>query len=253
MSLSPFKRSTIAPEDTEISVVDADPRIVPATDLLRAFQAKLEEVSRDREIAICEHFLRDKPVKPAGMIVDTKLMTITDYSQDTRQREMLAKLKRERDRGTPTAPAPPDPDIASKTILDGLAVIKGVPFVPPPAYAAQIAQFDRQIAALNAAISEQTKLIEDLRDELTYEYAQKLVPVWNELQREFFRSAQEMARNFDRVQQFRHRITQAGIRSRPDILGQPTVRAPLVLGSESEWDSEIRQWGRILEQNGILK
>jgi hypothetical protein len=151
-----------------------------------------------------------------------------------------------------TPAASPSPAAPSPAIAAGLEVLAGKPVAPPPDHQARLLEIDRQIAALGAAMMEQAEVCEEIAGALTLDYAQRLQPAWNQLQIEMYRAAQELARSTRRVREFRAKITAAGIGSRSDILAMPNVRAPLMLGDESVYDSEISGWRRILERLGIL-
>jgi hypothetical protein len=205
-------------------------------DLLTSFRDRAERLEREKQRLDLENYFVGKSPDPKS-------------PQDSAMRARLALLRADPPLTPVTSPSPAAP---SPTIAAGIEVLAGKPVAPPPDHRAKIQEIDRQITALKAAIMEQTEVCERITGELTLEYATRLRPAWNQLQVEMFRAAQELARSAKRVREFRSAITAAGIQSRSDILAMPNVRAPLMLGDESVYDSEISTWRRILERLEIL-
>lgn len=225
------------PVEVTIPHLADDAEYAAAIDLLSAFERRKERLERDKQRITLERHLDGKTPDPRS-------------STDTSLRARLRALQTETSGQTSAAPTAPAG--APAAITAGLAVLSGTPLAPVLDHEAQIQEIDRQIAALRDAIREQTEVREEIADRLTLDYAQRLQPAWNQLQVEMYRAAQELARSTRRVREFRAKITEAGIRSRSDILAMPNVRAPLMLGDESAYDSEISGWRRILERLGIL-
>jgi hypothetical protein len=225
------------PAEVVIPCVADDPTFAAAAELLSAFRTRLERLNRERMRLILERELDGKPVDPKS-------------ETDATLRRRLAALRAD----PPLLPhaLPAMPGATPPAIALGLEVLAGNAITPPPDHAARMREIDRQIDALGPAINEQGAVCDALADELTLRYARQLKPAWDALQLEMYRAAKELSRATRRVQDFRVAITGAGIRSRTDILAMPNVRAPLVLGDETNFDSEISGWRRILERLGIL-
>jgi hypothetical protein len=216
-----------------------DPDYARAAELLAAFGERLHRLEREREHITLTAYLRDRP---AG----------GNTGNDDNLRAKLARLRDE-----------PVPELVlvargaalkpSATIARGLDVLHGIAIPPAPDERTRLAEIDRQVQALGAAINEQTEILNGLADALTVKYARQLKPAWDALQVELFRDAQQLSRTARRVHELRREINVAGIRSCTAILSMPNVRTPLLLGDESTWDSEISGWRRILERLGIIK
>jgi hypothetical protein len=236
MSILKGKQQT-DPMDVPVPQLADDPGYATETALLMAFERRKTQLERDKQRLELEahlHLRSPDPKSPA----------------DVALRARLTKLQAEAE--AEKVSTPPASGTSSPAIAAAVAILNGESPQQNPDRAAQIAEIIRQIAALNAAIREQSEARDGIAAELTLEYCQRLQPVWNILQLEMFRAAQELARSARRVREFRAKITAAGIGSRSDILAMPNVRAPLVLGDESVYDSEISGWRRILERLGIL-
>jgi hypothetical protein len=224
------------PAEVEIPQLRDDPRYAAAAELRSTFEQRMARLEREKMRMILARDLNGRTPDPKS-------------TSDQALRARLAVLSAE----PPIQPLAPTPTAStSPAIALAMEVLNGKPVAAAPDYAAQIQEIDRQIEALYRAICEQAAIVDDIADELTLEYALRLRPAWNQLQIEMYRAAQELARTTKRVQQFRNAITAAGIRSRSDILAMPNVRAPLILGDETHYDSEITGWRRILERLEIL-
>lgn len=216
-----------------------DPRHSEPAAVLAALRQHLRQLELLRQRLILERHLAGKPVDARS-------------STDQMLRQRLAKLQTETaDMTAPTVPmaaAAIPPAVAA-----ALALIRGETIPPAPDHAAQIAEIDAKMTVLDLAIREQAEIVDGVVDQISAEIATDLKPAWDSLQLELYRAAQELARTTRRVRQLRADIAAAGVRSRSDLLLTPNVRAPLMLGDESHWDSEIAGWRRMLEQWGLLK
>jgi hypothetical protein len=224
------------PTEVEVPQLVDDVEYAAATTLLSGFTDRLEWLKLEKERVDLERHLSLRDANPKS-------------ETDRGLRARLALLTANASAAPTRSPAP---DAPSSAIALALTVMNGQPVAPLLDHKAQIAEIDRQIRALEAAISEQSEEVDRIAGELTLRYAKQIKPMWDAVQVEWYRAAQELARHTRRVHDFRAKITAAGIRSRSDILAMPAVRSPLFLGDESVYDSEIRGWGRILERLGIL-
>ena len=241
MSLLPTRQTRPDPAETPIPQLRDDPAYAEAEALLAAFRDRLEAIERDAQIIAYEqHF--------AGRTTEA------DGESDALLRRRWAELQAAVLAAAPVAPvAASKAPAPSAAIAAGLALLAGEPVPVAPDHRARLVQLDRDRAAILAAITAQTEAVGAITAELTFRYATQLRPAWNAMQLGMYRAAQELARSAARVRDFRASITAAGIRSRSDILAMPNVRSPLILGSESQYDSEISGWRRILEKQGVLK
>lgn len=225
------------PADVEIPQLRDDPEFAAASDLLSDFSRHQERLERERYKWVLEQDLSNREPNPTS-------------TNDAMLVSRLAELRA----APPLAPsALAAPSAPTPAIAIGLDLLRGAPAPTSPDFRERISETDRQLAAIKIAIREQTEIVDNIAGELTLKYAKQLQPAWNALQLEMYRAAQELARTTRRVQEMRAAITAAGIGSRSDVLAMPNVRAPLMLGDESIWDSEISGWRRILERMGILK
>ncbi len=241
MSLLSTRTARPDPAETVIPQLRDDPEYAAAAALLAAFRDRLAQIERDRQIIDYEaHFAGRAPE--------------SDGESDAQLRRRLAELRAAAQGVAPVAPvAAAKSPAPSPAIAAARAMLAGEVVPAAPDHRARLLQLDHDRAIVMAAITAQTEAVDAIAGELTLKYATQLRPAWNALQLEMYRAAQELARSAARVREFRAAITAAGIGSRSDILAMPNVRAPLILGSESQFDSEISGWRRILENMGILK
>jgi hypothetical protein len=224
------------PAEVVIPRLADDPQYAEATTLLSNFTDRLDWLRREKDRVDLDHYLSGREVNPKS-------------ETDRSLRARLALLNSHA-AAAPVALAAPD--APSPAIALALSVLAGQPVAPVLDHKAQIAEIWRQIDAIEAAIREQNEVCENIAGELTLRYAKQIKPAWDQVQIEWYRAAQELARQTKRVHQLRAAITAAGIRSRSDVLAMPNVRSPLMLGDETNWNSEIAGWRRILEKLGIL-
>lgn len=243
MSILPSRPTRGDPAETVIPRIYDDPAYAEAVALLTAFQRRLAAIERDRMIITYELDFAGRQAEPAST---------TDSMLRARWAALVAEAAAEG--SAPVAPAAaakaPAPSAA---IAAAQALLAGEPVPVAPDHRARMVQIDRDHTLIRAAIFEQAEIVDQIAAELTFQYAKQLQPAWNALQLEMYRAAQELSRSTARVRAFRSAITAAGIGSRSDILSMPNVRSPLILGNESQYDSEISGWRRILENMGILK
>jgi hypothetical protein len=224
------------PIEVVIPQLRDDPQYAEAMELLSALTDRHDWLKTERDRVELDRHLSIRNVDPKSQT-------------DLFLRKRLATLNA----NAAAAPAPAAaPDSPSPAIALALSVMAGKPVTPLPDHTKQIEEIDRQITAFRAAIQDQNEICENIAGELTLQYARQIKPAWDQLQVEWYRAAQELARQTRRVHQLRAAITAAGIRSRSDVLAMPAVRSPLMLGDDSMWDSEISGWRRILERLEIL-
>ena len=226
------------PADAAIPRLTDDAAYAAAAELLGTLTAGLAAIERDRDrVGLERHFATRAPEN--------------DGETDRMLRARLAKLQKDIVAAVPAAPRAAA-DAPTAAIAAALAVLAGQPVAEPPDHAARVRELDRQHDMVREAIMEQSAVVDTIADEVSFRYAKQLKPSWDALQLRWYRAAQELARVTQQVHEKRSEITSAGIKSRTDVLSMPNVRSPLFLGSETQYDSEIRGWGRILERLGIL-
>jgi hypothetical protein len=222
--------------DVKLPSVRDDSAYAAAEALLTAFRERYERLGRDRLCLDYErHFAGRAPESDSGS------------DRDLRKRWVALRNEAKAD-----APPPVKPAAQSAAIAAGLAVLGGERIDPPADLQARYQEIDRKRAALTEAIREQTDERDGIADELSFKFSTELRPAWDRLQIEMYRAAQELARAAARVRTFRNHMIEAGIKPNSQTIRMPPVRAPLVLGSESEWGSELSQWGRQLEEWNLI-
>ena len=230
------RTKTPQPDDERVPNLRADPRIVPANELLGAFNARMDLLQRAKlRIGYEQHFGSRLPED--------------DSDHDKPMRLKLQELQRDPQISSLSLAGP---DAPSGPVALGLEILNGKPVPAPMNVADRVRDIDQQIAALQEAVRAQTEICDAIAATLTVEFATALKPRWNEIQLEMYRAAQELARSARRVREFRAAIVAAGIGSASTILSMPSVRAPLILGDESDWSSEIAGWRRTLQVLGII-
>ena len=149
--------------------------------------------------------------------------------------------------------ADPSPTtIPSAEIARGLSILQGH-LVEEPDREERIRVLRSHVRELDKAVRAQDDVIRDLRGEMSYRLSQRIEPYYTTQQVELFRICREMAAWSDAMKAFFAEAGAAGYELRSDILPAPRLTAPLHLGSEEQWDSQISHFRRDLIQRGLLK
>jgi hypothetical protein len=223
----------VSPAD-DIRDVRADPRLRGPLELLGAFETRQHLLERARlRLTYQHHFAGRLP------------------SDDSEADKPLRARLRELERDPPLQPTPARAlPTASAAISRGLQILAGEKVEVAPTIAGQIVEIDRQLSALGAAISEQKEIVNAIAADLAVEYGKELLPTWNDAVLAMYRAAQELSRSTTRFRELRGACIANGIRT--EILRSPNVSAPLVLGDETDPQSQISFWRRTLEDWRVL-
>jgi hypothetical protein len=137
--------------------------------------------------------------------------------------------------------------------LDIIAGSRPVTRTNRPEYRRElIKQMESDRDEILKGIHVQQAIVDDLRNELSGDMARRLQPDHKKLMLAQFRAAQAFAAATDDEAQFRISVIGAGYMWRADLLQGPQLRAALVLGSESTFDSDISRARRMLEDLNVL-
>lgn len=224
-------------DDLDVPQVADDPDYARAAAVLTAFVEHAEGLRQERRRLQLEGHFQNRPARdnsPADQGLLAQLIALRSLP--------------------PLSPTPtPAPASASPAILAGLAVLAGEPVVPKPGLQEQVQLVDRQLAVLSDACRAQQEIVDAIRDEVSARYAKQIKPRWDAIVLSMYRDAQQLARSTAEFRDLRAKIVRAGITGNSVVLRAPNVRTPLVLGSETDWGSEISTWRRLLESWGLLK
>lgn len=216
---------------TEIEALDA--RIADARAVMNVLQEGLREIDKELDAIRLERYL-----STSGLQKNQRAL-----------RDQLKEL-RESMRAGNAAPPAGGGDLPT-AVAKALALLReGTQ--PPLKDARTVEQLEGNRKIIREAICEQTPIIEELVSGRGAAIQRTMRPEWDKEQLELFRALQVAAAKADVVRKRRQSvIADCGV-WRPDILAEPIWRSVLVLGSESEWDSEISRARRTLEELKIL-
>jgi hypothetical protein len=243
MALAAKLRTAFAPDSaahgTMPRIAD-DAEFAAASALLGTLRDHLGLLERQKMRLTIERELDGKPVNLRS-------------PNDTSLRARLAALRAD----PPLVPVTSSgrsafPSASSQVIAAALAIVDGAPLPPVLDHGAQLAEIDRRHAAVRAAIFEQTEECDRISNEVSYKACLEIRPRWDAAQLQMFRAAQALAAAAEHVKELRRDMVSSGIRPLSHVIKMAPVRSPLVLGSETDWNSELAQWGRILESWGLL-
>jgi hypothetical protein len=148
-----------------------------------------------------------------------------------------------------TEPAPAD---VPPALAAALGLLKGEDVPPEVSPAERRARLERERQTLKEAMQLQAGIVEQLRAELSYEVCKELKAHHDAVLVAFLRALQTSAALADKERDFRSALLIAGYEIQPDLLPAPFIAAPVLLGSERRYDSQISNYRRFLQQRGIV-
>jgi hypothetical protein len=215
------------------------PAAAPLFHVRRLLTGGLERINAESDLLGIEQYL-------AGGASKTR-------SNKLRQEERAARLRAELGRDTaptvqPPGEMPPEVERALAVLNDEAAALKG-----PPKPAARMALLQDIKVIVEEAIRAVDAQLEELRRSLAYEQAVRLQKRHGALLLQLFRAAQQFSEKAAEEHLLRAAFTGAAYPPRWDLLPAPGVLgAILVLGRETEWESQLSEYRRFLEQRGLL-
>ena len=211
--------------------IDADPRFAAASAILRTLEDGMRQIDREADALRVEDHLARQP-------------------GDARAPMMRERLKQLRsDTGRPAAPASSSDMPAS--VSAALELLHGTR-APRRDRRAALRQLEEDRAVIHEGIIAQTVVVDSLRDELSTALARRLTDQHRELVLAQYRAAQSLSAATAAEMALRREVTAAGFIWKPELLPAPVLRSALLVGTESDFDSEISRTRRQLEELKIL-
>jgi hypothetical protein len=123
----------------------------------------------------------------------------------------------------------------------------------PPDREGRVAVLHGHDRLLRNAIAAQADIVDRIRSDLSVDHAERLRPAHDDLLIAIYRAAQALSCAMDAERQFRaDAILSRGYSWCPSIVPAPDLSGALLLGSETDFNSEIARWRRFLEARGVL-
>jgi hypothetical protein len=221
----------MAKKSTPIEPIDTNPRFAAASAILRALLEGERQVERERDALIIEGHLASRP-------------------QDPRRADMTARLKKLRAAAPRDIPAN-DPALAPP-VAAALELVRGAKAPRRVDRGTLIAQIEDDRYVIRLGIITQHAVVDAIHAELSGEVNMRLRETQRALVLQRFRAEQALAAAWGEELALKRNVVQAGYAWRPDLLPSPSARAGLILGSESDFDSEISRTRRMLEELNVL-
>jgi hypothetical protein len=150
-------------------------------------------------------------------------------------------------------PAPRQPDAIPPEVKAGLEVFSAGAPKAPQSHAGRLAELDTMQIVVDEAIRVNRKQIDELRGVVGFEMSTRLQKKHGELSIAVFRAAQQLSEAAEAERSLRSAYTSAGYSSRTDLLPAPGVLgAILMLGSESDYSSQLSSYRRFLQSRNLL-
>ena len=241
MPVAKFRQSEPDPFEAPIVAPLADdPEYAAAVALLAALRARDERRQQELDRLALERHFENKP------------SAMSDGARDAMLRQRLVKLLELpsywHQEGTDPAPT----TIPAPALARGLELLRGGDVSPELSRAERLGRLHREGMILDEAIRFQTGVVDELRNEISYRVCSELRGHHDAVLLTFYRAAQALAAITDRERDFRSAVITAGYEVRPDLISPPFITAPLMLGSEKQYDSQISAYRRHLQDKGIV-
>lgn len=213
--------------------IETHERSANASAVLRTLEHGMERIERDIDALRIEEHLARQP-------------------KDPRAPTLRARLAEHRANAPPKAQPAPAPGSVPPIVSSALELLGGA---RPPRRVDRrklIAQLEEDRELVREAIYAQQPIVDAIRDELSVDAARRFLKQHQGLVVAQYRAAQAFAAATDALGDFALAFTASGYCWRADLLPAPNMRAALLLGSERDFDSEVRRTGRQLEEANAL-
>jgi hypothetical protein len=220
----------LAPAESTPETLADDPSFAAEAATLAKLEAAAARVARELEY----HQMR-----AAG---GAGLSSASPRRQATEQR--LAALSEEFSRPHD------DPDVLAiaRALADGDEGLAA-----PPDREGRVATLRWHDRLLATAISAQAEIVERIRGDLSTDHAERVRADHDRLLIDIYRAAQQLSRAMDAERQFRaDTIIARGYTWKPSLTPEPALGGALLLGSETDFGSELATWRRFLEARGTI-
>jgi len=219
-------------------------------DRLHAFQARKRRAEAELQREVLEAHFEGRPLgedrTSPGM--RGKHVDIISSSPDAALAAKLGEL-----RGLPEYPfGEAETPKANSAIARAAQLLKGMLPAKVMTKPERLARLRADVEAMDAAIAEQTAVLEDLGARLSFELSQKLAPIHRDRLREYFVMCRNLAAATAEMQDFYAGVNAGGYRLRSDLVPAPIATAPLHLGTEDQHASQISAFRRQLIGMGAL-
>ena len=216
--------------------IHEDPRYAEPAGVLRTLTDGLQKLENEIQALRLEEHLATRPN-------DVRAPMMRDWLKQLRPNVPLPILALDSDSAK-------DSD---STIRTGIEAIRGGAVATVPANRkAAIEALEVRAERVRQARRAQQSIVDRVHNELSAEMAQSVQAEHRKLIVAQYRAAQAFSAATEAEQAFHRTVTAAGYQFRSDILPAPGFRAALVLGFESQTDSEIARVRRFLEETKSL-
>jgi hypothetical protein len=219
------------------------PAAKPLLAIERTLKASLQRIMDERDLIHIERHLSGA-MGSQGVVAPTG-----EKAKEFKERR--DRLKTKLKVGSVEPPAP-KPGALPDSIVRALEVFSDKAVKDRPAPGARLTELDEMEIVVTAGLYDISAMIRDLRADAAHDEAQKLKKRHGELSLELFRCAQKFAESAERERSLRAAFTSAGYSPMHHILPGLQLSSVLVLGSESDYTSQLSSYRRFLEDRKLL-
>lgn len=220
------------------------PAAKPLLEIDRVLKANLQRITDETALIHTERYLAGSlgasgAVPPKG-------------PKAAKFREKRDRLKAKLKVGAPV-PAKPKPGALPDSVVRALAVFESNTPKDRPAQGMRLAELAEMEIVVSEGIGAVRTLIDEMRRDASYDQAAILQKRHGELGLALFRAAQAFAEAAEAERSLRTAFVGAGYSPRYDQLPGLQLGAVLVLGTESDYSSQLSQYRRFLQSRGLLR
>jgi hypothetical protein len=233
---------------TALGVVpfESVPQAKPWLEIARVLRHNRDRIQDERDLLSIERYLSGG--MSASGVGAPKGPKAKEFAE--RRDQLKKKLK------VSTVEAPPrQPDVVPPEVRAGIEVFAPIQAAKAPkSYETRLAELSSMEDVVSTAIFVNTSKINDLRSDVGFEQAQRLKGKNDELLVGIFRCSQRLAEAYEQQRQLRAAYVRGGYTTRNDVLPGPEglTGALLLMGVESDWNSQLSQYRKFLQARGLL-
>ena len=233
-----FENNPIYPEYSVESLAD-DPAIQSIGTTLASLKSLELRLERESELLSLEAYFADH-----RSLTNAK----PDGPRDKLLRSRMKILRADLPPKKTTAGIGAEP----AEVAAALALLTGAKALPAEDRASRRMAVEREIVVVRLAVRVQETIYAEKSDELSLRKSESIRAEHDALNLQIYRAAQDLTRLVDAERAMRASLLRGGFVIAPEIIGPLPMSGLLLLGSESQHDSQISTCRRFLEARKVL-
>jgi hypothetical protein len=219
------------------------PAAAPLFEIARVLRNNRERIEDERALLSIENYLSGGTGPGLSVPKGPKAQEFAERREQLKKKLKISTVE----------PAPRPPGVVPPEVKAGLEIFSAGAPKAPQNHAGRLSELADMEIVVDEAIRINAKQIEELRGQVGFEAAKQLQKKHDALCVSLFRASQKLAEAAEAERSLRVAYTSTGFRPRSDLLPAPAILSSiLLLGSEADWESQISQYRRFLQQRNLL-